>query len=128
MFSDLQRLIRENRVESGLAGGGGGHGGRRGGRGPGRNPKSILTIIASSNLLEIPSKFKELVSRVKNCRSLRRISFELFDFGLVLYSPRCIFIQMIFSHVCFCVSFFLVMKRHDELFPSAVVQFCSLSK
>lgn len=118
--SDLLRLIRENRVESGLAGGGGGHGGRRGGRGPGRNPKSILTVIASSNLLEIPSKFKELVSRVRCCCSHRRVSFELIS---CRFSALCVHRADLLPSLCLC--FIFSSGKAWRAFP---LSFCSLSK
>lgn len=120
-YSDLLRLMRENRVESGLAGGGGGHGGRRGGRGPGRNPKSILTVIASSNSLEIPSKFKELVSRVKRCRSPRRVIIS--SRFSVLYVHKADFLPSL----CLCFVGFL-WKSMTIFSPLQQFMFSCLSK
>lgn len=57
---ELVRVVKENRVESGFAGGA--LGGRRSGRNSGRNPKNILTAIAGESSLGIPDAFTDLVS------------------------------------------------------------------
>lgn len=69
MFIALVKVVRDHRVETGLAGGDasaaggyGGGGGRRVGRSGGRNPKNILTVLAADVSLGIPEAFRELVS------------------------------------------------------------------
>lgn len=61
------KVVKDNKVETGLAGGSaatgaGGGGGRRGSRG--RNPKNILSVVAAETSLGIPAAFKELVSSI----------------------------------------------------------------
>lgn len=70
MLIALLKVVRDHRVETGLAGGDasatggyGGGGGRRVGRSGGRNPKNILTVLAADVSLGIPEAFRELVSR-----------------------------------------------------------------
>lgn len=59
------KLINDNRVETGLAGGpGGGNPGGGGRRGParGRNPRNMLAVVAAETSLGIPDAFRDLVS------------------------------------------------------------------
>lgn len=63
-ISALVKLVKDNRVETGLlagVGGGGAGGGRRGARSHGRNPKNILGVLAADTSLGIPEFFRDLV-------------------------------------------------------------------
>lgn len=65
---DIVKVVKGNKVETGLAGGAAvinasGGGGRRAGRG--RNPKNMIAVIAAETSLEIPEAFKQLVSGMR---------------------------------------------------------------